>query len=459
MTERAGAVTPHEVIAERAELQIFSGGAIAVDTQDMRVVAVQLDAVSSALGAAVAALRRAWASVADAPSLRTRADAGALWDSVARLDRTHSDAQEHAMRVRLMADAFEYADLRARQEAAGADFPVDLRRRLDMLASDPRVAEEAGAWLRAWEGNRYSGSEIAADTASWAWWLFPMVLGGPLGFLTAGAVTGGLGWGSEYAKQRGLGTIEPGERLTGRAPTVALERIVTLDPTAASVRPPKGTKEAFRRLRDNGEDQQVRIDRYTMPDGTAQYQVFIDGTDDGLNLNDSPWDMKSNVDMYLHRHMSASYEAVRQAMADAGIKSGDTIDIVGYSQGGLIGTFLAAEGDFDVRTLTTYGSPTTVALGARTLVAELRNTNEVVGGALSSNGSAGMTGSKDSFIAMRDTASSTVVGGHLPSSYEHTAELVDDSGDPRVEALRERWGELDAATKVESFAYRAHEKD
>ncbi|UJP09657.1 ESX-1 secretion-associated protein [Microbacterium sp. KUDC0406] len=458
MADREGPLTAHEVLAERSELQIHSGGAIAVDTDDMRSVAVQLDAVASGLGTVTAALSRAWHAVSTSPGIRARIDVGGFGDRATHLDQVRDDVVDHADRVRLMADAFEYADLRARRVSAGVDLPAELQSRLEALASDPRVMTEAEMWLQIWEDNRYSGADAARDAAGWTS-LLPWIFGLPLGALSAIGVPAALAWGSEHAKRRSLGTIEPGERLTGAAPAVMLEKTVTLDRTAARIRPPSGTAEAFARVRDGDRNQHVRIDKYTMADGTAQYQVFIDGTDAMLNTGDSPWNMRSNSDMYLDRRVSASYEAVRQAVADSGIRPGDTIDIVGYSQGGMIGSFLAADGDYDVRSLTTFGSPTTVALGARTLVAELRNTNELVGGALSAGGSAGTTGSKDSFVAMRDTGSHTVVGAHLPGAYERTAELVDGSGDPRVEALQECWNELDAATNVESFSYRAHEKE
>ncbi|MFE6996581.1 hypothetical protein ACFVAE_11530 [Microbacterium sp. NPDC057659] len=447
-----------EMLGESNELQIFSGGAIAVNTEDMRAVAVQLDAVGSTLGDAVASLHRAWEAVDAAPTLRTRVDAGSFWDCTTRLDRTRDAGQDYASRVRLMADAFEYADLRARRETLGVGFPADLQKRLDLLASDSQVTEEADRWLGIWDGNRYSGGEVAGDAAPWASAVLPALLGsGPGGFL-AGFLPVAIGAGVELVRALGMGAVGPGERLIETGVQVSLERTVNLDRSAGPVRPPSGTRAAFERTRENGGDQQIRIDKYTMPDGTTQYQVFIDGTEDKLNGDDNPWDMRSNIDMYSYRHVSASYEAVRQAMADAGIEQGDTIDIVGYSQGGMIGSFLAAGGDFDVRSLTTFGNPTPPALGERTLVAELRNTNDLVGGALSANGSAGMTGSKDSFVAMRDTGSHTVIGAHLDEAYLRTAELVDDSGDPRSEALQARWGELNAATKVESFSYRAHEK-
>ncbi|REJ04110.1 hypothetical protein DY023_17555 [Microbacterium bovistercoris] len=444
-------------------LQIMSGGAIAVDTEDMRAAAVQLDAVATSLGGATDALRRAWQAVDTASGLRI--NGSSFGTCAVQVEREQEAVVRLGEDIRRMADIFEYVDLCARRESLAVNFPSEaaaLQERIDtLLASDPAITEGVDEWLRVWEQNRYSGAEVTADALRMSPFL-SAALGTvlmPLGLQLVGHAAGIrlpqlLGWVPEEAKRRGLGTIEPGERLTGRGPAVEVDKTVRSAPSG----PPAGTRAAFERLRGNKGGQQVRIDKYAMPDGSSQYQVFIDGTDDPLDTSDSPWDMTSNVDMYLKREASASYEAVELAMAEAGIEAGDTIDIVGYSQGAMIGSFLAAEGVYDVRTLTTFGNPTPVALGERTLVADIRHTDDLVGGALSAGGSAGTTGSSDSFVAVREAdALLPVIGSHFPSAYEETAGLLDASGDPRPEALQQRWNELNAATKVESFSYRARE--
>ncbi|QNA93924.1 hypothetical protein [Microbacterium sp. Se63.02b] len=57
--------------------------------------------------------------------------------------------------------------------------------------------------------------------------------------------------------------------------------------------------------------------------------------------------MKSNVELYQGRE-SASYEATLDALEAAGAEGGARVDVVAYSQGGMIAAHLAMESPYEV---------------------------------------------------------------------------------------------------------------
>lgn len=101
---------------------------------------------------------------------------------------------------------------------------------------------------------------------------------------------------------------------------------------------------------------QIRID--TIHDGSStRYEVFIAGTEDFNPVTGSkPFDLTSNV-AGVAGGSPASYRAVELAMQQAGITGSSEVAFVGYSQGGLIASMLAASGDYNTQGLTTIGGP------------------------------------------------------------------------------------------------------
>jgi len=123
---------------------------------------------------------------------------------------------------------------------------------------------------------------------------------------------------------------------------------------------PNGVKERTDRIPGTvaDGDVQIRIDTYVMPDGTESFEVYIAGTEsfDPLSRGEAA-DMTSNVAAIADRNAGMT-RAVEQALAAAGVTPDSPVGFVGYSQGGLIATDLAASGRYNAQTLVTIGAPT-----------------------------------------------------------------------------------------------------
>ena len=101
---------------------------------------------------------------------------------------------------------------------------------------------------------------------------------------------------------------------------------------------------------------QIRVDE--IHDGSeVRYEVFVAGTADFNPISkNQPFDFTSNV-AGVAGQSAASYRAVEEAMRQAGITADSAVSFVGYSQGGLVATLLAASGDYNTKGLTTIGAP------------------------------------------------------------------------------------------------------
>ncbi len=168
--------------------------------------------------------------------------------------------------------------------------------------------------------------------------------------------------------------------------------------------------------------------------------------------------MKSNLELYQGQR-SASYQATVDALAAAGAEPGDRVDIVGYSQGGMIAAHLAMESDYDVALQLTAGSPQVSSLDDGQTLIQLSHSDDVVA-KLAAGGSATGTGSPDSFTATRevdpqDGVYDLSLQPHAIEAYIETAQMVDASSDPRAEALDAYWRELGDAVEIERTEFHA----
>lgn len=103
---------------------------------------------------------------------------------------------------------------------------------------------------------------------------------------------------------------------------------------------------------------QLRVERYTMPDGEVRWIVYVTGTIDwSLVPGDEPWDDTSNV-VGVAGGSAGSTRAALLALQQAGWKPGEAVLPVGHSQGGLVATAIATSGLAPVPMLVTFGSPT-----------------------------------------------------------------------------------------------------
>ncbi|WP_285042469.1 hypothetical protein [Plantibacter sp. LMC-P-059a] len=122
--------------------------------------------------------------------------------------------------------------------------------------------------------------------------------------------------------------------------------------------PPTTYEELVERMPHGGADSpQIRIERYQDASGADQWIVWTGGTIEAgfPESSTEPWDNRSNVTAVAHTD-AESLEATLQAMRLAGIPEGASVLHVGYSQGGIVASGIAASGLFD-STLVTFGSP------------------------------------------------------------------------------------------------------
>jgi len=118
-----------------------------------------------------------------------------------------------------------------------------------------------------------------------------------------------------------------------------------------------GPQGAVERLARVPENDQVRIERYDAPGEPPRFVVYVGPTETFSPVaRDEPWDLTSNVAGVAGLE-SGSIRATAAAMREAGIGSGDAVQFVGFSQGGLVAARLAASGDWNASGLETYGAP------------------------------------------------------------------------------------------------------
>ncbi|MFH8252804.1 hypothetical protein ACH3VR_20735 [Microbacterium sp. B2969] len=427
------------------DLDIRSGGIVSVDTESLYAAADRLDALGRELDDLTGLFRRAAGQVELVPRIAHTGAVGRAYGLVTRTDSLAGRPDALASRLRDTAALYETVELRARRAAAEAAGDAEAIARIDARL-EAIEAEHPAAGMRAW------WAELWRD-ASWA-----QEFTGPApsfgAALAPGAAlfTGAAAWSLGAAvRGSGVGVVGPDERLAGAAPPV---RLVPLTPSiAATAGAPTSLAAAAARI-PSDDAGRVRVERYTMPDGSRQFAVYVRGTTG--QRADEAWGWDANVDLARGRP-SASYEATLEALRAAGAEPGDVVHAFGHSQGGTIAARLAVEGGFDTQTLVTLGSPVDAGVGADTLSVAIRHGDDPVG-ALAGGGDDIGFGAPGSFIAERSIDAGPFAEPFAPhhiGAYEETAAMLDDSTDPRMGAVRERLGELQEATSVEVLEFGA----
>lgn len=427
------------------DVEIRSGGVIAVDTEELRDIGRRLDAVGQTLHAAGRAVDRARECILWSSALSVRISTWMLRGTASRVEKLGTESTTAACDTLLMVDAYELVELRARQEAldmAQANERFSLQIGIDaLIAANPGVEKAADALLDAWESRRFEGlaGELGgvAHTASLA------LTGSPL----AAAFLG------EHAlRENRLGRIPTGAQLKGTAAPVKVDAVES----GPLVGPPRGVAEALGRIPDREDGRQIRVEKYTMPNGEQRFVAYVRGTKASGGYGGSePFDWKSNHLLYFG-DTSSSYQAVLDALKAAGAQPGDSVMAVGHSQGGMIGSLLAMQSEYRVPVLVTAGSPTAPQLAADQQGVTLRHTDDVVS-SLAGGGFPAGAGSPDSVVATREVRDGGLnpVAAHELEHYEDTAELVDDSDDPRLDAFQAYMLELSTASEMEATEYKA----
>ncbi|KQP74178.1 hypothetical protein ASF40_02170 [Microbacterium sp. Leaf288] len=452
-------------------LQIRGGGAVAVDTATLSAAAVRFDTSReelSSIGRRLRALRAELGTHAEYTA-DARAAASVL---AAKLDAAQVEADEIAAALRQAAWAYEMVEIEAAHRSAVLAGDTDRARRLDARMT-ALVDAHPDAWRMAL-GSQFERavmwpSELVRQATQWGVAVGgevsdpgSVVVGGAAGLLTLG--------GAAVVGLSGAGLLSRNTRLSGSAGPVTVTPVVAGPPagaTSAGVAfapsrspasvAPQSLSAVTERMPGAG-DSRVRVERYTMPDGSRQYAVYLAGMQSFDVGGEEPWDNASNVELYAGQR-SDSYTATQAALAQAGVQPGDAVHLFGFSQGAMIAGHLALEGGYDTQTLVSIGSPVDTDVGSDTLSVTLRHTDDPVAG-LAGGGHAAAVGAPGSFVAERvfdpDVGTDEPrLPAHRLNAYAETAALVDASTDPRVDALRDVFAELARAESVEVTEYAA----
>jgi hypothetical protein len=247
---------------------------------------------------------------------------------------------------------------------------------------------------------------------------FPL---GPTGGAEAGALTV-IGLGST------LGMF--------RETSVVAERVSTVVGGSA----PVGVRDRLDRV---PEDDLVRIEKYESPGQPPRYAVFIGPTETFSPFAETePRDLTSNVHGVAGLS-PAALRGVEQAMADAGISGSDEVQVVGFSQGGLIATMIAGSGAWNVVGVETFGAPAGGVLlpdGIGGLA--IRNTDDFIpalGGPQQDTHLVQVE--REAYAGDAPIVTDEVVPAHQRSAYERTATAVDAA---ESSAIRLQIDRLDA---------------
>lgn len=423
------------------DLDVRSGGVVAVDTDRLRTAAAGFERAAQQVSDAAHLVAVAAAELDPLGGI-ARLARDALGEFSVRATAARLDAVETAEGLRAAAAVYEQAELAAQWASARlAGDSAAMRdiedRRAELARTHPEsmlgaLGEGLGHEF-AWAGALVEGLAAFAVLGPVA-----LLLGGGGGAGAAGALLGGA--------LPGIGRLPGTARLDGPAPRVRLER----EQASSAASAPASVAALAARV-PSGEAR-VRVETYAMPDGRRQHVVYVAGTD---IHRASPWDAASNVQLATGQR-SASYEATIEALRAAGVAPGEVVHAVGHSQGAMITAHLALEGDVDVRTLVSFGSPVDLEAPGSTLSIVVRHVDDPVA-ALAAGGHAQTVGASDSVVVERDaswTTGSTIASHHM-SAYRDTADLIDHSTDPRWESLRGLLDELGHAASVTAVEYSA----
>lgn len=420
-------------------LEIRGGRVVAVDTDTLRHAAAQADLAMTDAGAIRAALRRA------DDLLFAFTMGGSIAHLIGSAEAVCELGTALVGALRNTASAYEVVELEARRAAAvAAGDPAAaalIGGRIDRLeASSPAVSEIAAAALR-----------DAPDPFATVGWQFTLgTLSNP-GLTLVGLVAGA--WLTSELSERGHGRLPGHSRLQGPPPPTA----VTLLGTSAGSAPGSvGT--VAQRIPGEGPGG-IRIERYRMRSGEQRFAVYLSGTKLGKDAGAFGW--SSNMPLYTGRS-AAAYEGARIALARAGAKPGDSVIMSGHSQGAMVASRLALEEDYDVPLLVGFGNPVQADLGPRTLQVDVRHSDDPVS-TLAVGGHDASIGAPGSFVAERNndpwpTLGDIAIQSHHQDAYIESAQMLDASSDPRMDAVRGTLAELGEAESVDVLVFDAAER-
>lgn len=202
---------------------------------------------------------------------------------------------------------------------------------------------------------------------------------------------------------------------------------------------PDGWAERFDRIPEAGsgtDGMQVVIERYEMPDGTANYEVYVAGT---VTFDpvaaDEPWDMTSNIENAQGAD-AAAVRAVAEAMEAAGIDATTPVQLTGYSQGAAVVARVATLGAFDVAGVVAFGGNTgqiPIPEGIPTVIVEHCDDIVPALGGRQDNEKA-LIVERQAYGPGNPPPESVAIPAHRRPAYAQTADLMDSSDSDQIAA-------------------------
>jgi len=418
---------------EDENLHISRNGVLSVDTEALRSVGSRLDPTILNLRTAAQCLRKA-ANLAI--NLGRPIDNDVLCQ---RMDLLIDEVEVTLANIKEMVRIFEYIE-----EKLSGKPPQEVWAQLELwnpawlLGTLAPTTTEGRANRFLLERQRDSSRGFIGST-SWSWGFGH----GALPFAVAVAAALPLIAGSV-----GKGVVDATTPLKPKGLPSALKVVPVETPVIA----PKNLAESIDHF-PKTKNAQVRVDEYIMEDGSSEFVVYIGGTQ---ALIGDPFDMISNVDLYLNQEESMSYTAVVHALALAGIGPDDPVHIRGHSQGAMIGSHVAASEQFNVISNTSWGGPVNVEVPDHVDNWVMQNTNDPV--ALLATGGVGLgSGSDDSRLIQTEGSPvwplALPLTTHVVDSYRITAEDLDALAGDDLQPIRDHFAHLRTATSVKATEY------
>ena len=194
--------------------------------------------------------------------------------------------------------------------------------------------------------------------------------------------------------------------------------------------------ESFPRQETDARGEQIRIDRYVQAGKPDRFDVYIAGTVTfDPKTGTEPFDLTSDLNGVGNRS-SASYQAVIDAMKQAGVTPHSPVVLNGYSQGGLLASQVAASGHFAVAGVVTFGAPSAqVPIPASIPVLTVRNAEDLVPATSGYDINPHAVVVERAVFSGGPIPSDTAVPAHRLDYYQQTAAAVDQARSSEVRAV------------------------
>lgn len=181
----------------------------------------------------------------------------------------------------------------------------------------------------------------------------------------------------------------------------------------------------------------IRVEAYETNSGRVVV-LYLPGTAEWNPVaHEKAFDVRSDVELLAPSQKSSSYRTANAVLNSFGVTDSDRLIVVGYSQGGMIGSQLATERE-NVVGLVTMGTPmVNHSLPHNLNVISLEHTNDVVpalAGKTNPITENWVTGSRHVEVAPGEN----ILKAHEMREYLKSAEFADESSDAGMIRMRER---------------------